>query len=230
VDFAGVNLGSMAGIASINSSDIVCDFTSIASSDVPLNFADINASSKVYSVSLNGASLKFLFKPTVECVSPEDAQVDFQFLTWCPAGAGKDELRLIDPASRSSRRIPDSDGMPNAVLSPDGQMVAAIGHHLGKLRIFQIKTNRWSEISIAPVDNPRNLLWSGKGDSVYLQQGDTILRCWIRAGHTDVIAHLPKSPTRLWWGDWLGVGPDDKLMLTRQTGAGDIYAFDLQHN
>lgn len=37
VDFAGVKLGSAAGTSSVNSNGISCDFTSIASSDVPLN-------------------------------------------------------------------------------------------------------------------------------------------------------------------------------------------------
>jgi len=193
-------------------------------------FSDIAGKSESYSVSIDGGELKFLFKATAECVSPRDAHIDVPFLTWCPAGTDKDEIRLIDPAAGTSQSIPDSGGMQNAVLSPDGQAIAGIREHSGKLRIFRLNSQRWTEMPIPITDNPGVLAWSPQRDAVYLQQERAILRCWIKSKRTEVVIRLPRCPSSLWWSNRITVSPEGKLLLTRQTGAGDIYAFDLQRH
>jgi DNA-binding winged helix-turn-helix (wHTH) protein/Tol biopolymer transport system component len=190
-------------------------------------FGDIGGSGKFFAVSLNGGELKPLFKKSAECVSPEDTLLDFPFVNSCPVAPGKNELRLVDPTAGTSREIPDSDGLSHMAVSPDGQLIAAVGWQPGKLRVFHMHTRRWTEISI-PADKGRGwVAWSPDSESVYVYQEHDILRCRLRTGRAQLLIRLPKSPSYLWWSDWFGVSPDGKVLVTRQTGAGDIYSFEL---
>jgi len=93
-----------------------------------------------------------------------------------------------------------------------------------------MKTQRWTGIPIPAAKQPGKVAWSPDGETVYVYVDHVILRCRLRMRHADLLAELPKSPTSLWWGDWFGVSPDGKVIVTRQTGAGDIYALAVQKN
>jgi len=192
-------------------------------------FGDIGGSDKIYGIRSDGGTLAALSPANAKCLSPGSHFVDFPFLTECPSSTGETELHLIDTARHASRVIPGSERLQNAMLSSDAQAIAGVDLRSSRLRVFDIKSETWTEIPIPTGDNPGALVWSPKRDSVYVRQGETILRCWIGTRRTELVARLPKSPTHLWWGDWFGVSPDGKLIITRQTGAGDIYAFELQN-
>jgi len=191
-------------------------------------FGEIGGSENLYEIPFGGGALKVLSKANPTCLDENSNLFDFPFLTTCPAGSGGEVLRLVDPQHRRSWRIQGSDNLLNGTLSADGRIIAGIDRHSGNLMVFLVESQRWIDVPIEHRENPPKLAWSSKGDSLYLRQGDAILRYRVDARRLEIIAQLPKSPTGLWWGNWFGVSPDGKVMLTRQTGAGDIYAFELQ--
>jgi len=195
-------------------------------------FGDIGGSDKVYAVPVEGGKPQFLLDGMPKCTSdaapPSD--MSFEFVGWCDMESGGTALQVADPDSGQAWKIPASDGLVNPAVSPDGRFIAAVGRHSGKLMLFRIKTRNWSELPIPQSDNPGAVAWSPNSKLVYVRQESAILRTTISNRHTEIAARLPKSGTYLWWGNWFGISPQGKILITRQSGAGDIYAFDLQKN
>ena len=58
----------------------------------------------------------------------------------------------------------------------------------------------------------------------------TVYRVNLPGRKTERLANLkgPRRPEMPYWPFWMGLGPDDSLLVMRNAGTQEIYAFDWQ--
>jgi len=145
-----------------------------------------------------------------------------------PSGTGeKSEIRILDLDSRQVTTLPGSVGLYSPRWSPDGKFIAALLFDSRSLKIFDFKTERWSEL----LDNPSigYPAWSRDSTMIYfLRIGDGygLFRIPVKGGPEERIYDLKD-----WHGTgtgWMGLDPTDAPLLLRDTGSTDIYALTLE--
>ena len=149
-----------------------------------------------------------------------------------PSSPEDREIRILDLATRTSKKISGSEGLWAPRWSPDGKYLwARRGLFPMKAYLFTVATQQWKELSTLPVSWPS---WSRDSKFVYVVQSDGIARIAIPSGETEKVAPLPDFPTTAFffdrWGDgWFGITPDGRPITTRDTGIEEVYAFDLEY-
>ena len=96
-----------------------------------------------------------------------------------------------------------------------------------KLVLFELETEKWSELTEAPMAT--SPAWSRDGEYVYFDSDTAILRVRISDRKVEHVANLvgvPRFITDL--GPWLGLDPDDSPLILRSTESDEIYALDWE--
>jgi hypothetical protein len=96
------------------------------------------------------------------------------------------------------------------------------------LVLFDFQTQKWSQLAKAVAGFPN---WSRDGQYVYfLRVLDhlAVLRVRIADRQMEQVLDLTNLPTVGNIGPWLGLGPDDSLLVLKDIGTQDIYATDWE--
>jgi Tol biopolymer transport system component/DNA-binding winged helix-turn-helix (wHTH) protein len=167
--------------------------------------------------------------------------------TWTPDGKsivfGKTDnisnaaIYRLDLKTRKVSSIPGTDGLFSPRLSPDGRYISALtfgqmnnsfGHT--KLMLLDTNTNRWS--TLAEGEELGYNEWSHDGKYVYMRgsrgSAGAVLRVRIKDLMLEEILSLKDFPqlSEVAAG-WIGLTPDDALLLMRDRSVQEIYALDL---
>ncbi len=160
------------------------------------------------------------------------------FLTWSPDGRqmagtstsadGKFVLVILNLDTRQDTIIPGSVGLFEPRWSPDGRYLAAAGFDTLQLKVFDLKTGKWSELTQQGIaDCPE---WSADSEFIYFRRvsGDTgLFRIRISGGRAEKIVDLKGWHDAGWFGRYMGLDPTDAPLLLRDIGSEDIYALTL---
>jgi len=183
--------------------------------------------SKIFVVSANGGVPQQLM--------PEDKPDVAGAATWSPdgnsivfgrwAGTEKGVYRL-DLKTRQFSKLPGSDGLYSARLSPDGHYVAALSDKR-HLKLYDFNTETWSELAQG---NFFNNNWSHDSKYVYMEQvrqGEPmeLVRVSTADRKLEHVINL-KDITSPGWP--LSLGRDDSPILMRDKGTQEIYALNLE--
>jgi Tol biopolymer transport system component len=133
-------------------------------------------------------------------------------------------IRLLDLSTGRVSDLPGSEGLFSPRFSPDGRHVAALSSESLRLMLFDFGAGKWTELYAGRLGYPS---WSRDGRYVYFDTGSDVRRVRIADGHVEVVASLAGvgrvfSPV----GQWLGLAPDDSLLVLRDAGTHEIYALD----
>ena len=145
-------------------------------------------------------------------------------------GLGKSSLRSLDLKTMKLTTLPDSQDRIGAALSPDGRYVAATDVGSQKLFIFEVATQKWTEVAKASVNAIR---WSGDSKTVYFDSESSaepaVYRLRMSDHRLETVASL-KNLRRviLPFQPWLGLTPDGSPLLMRDTGTQEVYALDFE--
>ena len=182
-----------------------------------------------YLVSADGGSpRKFLAK---------DQHLD-GFLTWSPDGHqmagtstsadGKFVLVILNLDTGQDTIIPGSAGLFEPRWSPNGRYLAGAGFDNLQLKVFDLKTGKWSVLTEPGIaDCPE---WSGDSEFIYFRRvsGDAgVYRIRISGGTAEKIADLKDWHDAGWFGRYMGLDPTDAPLLLRDIGSEDIYGLTL---
>jgi DNA-binding winged helix-turn-helix (wHTH) protein/Tol biopolymer transport system component len=168
----------------------------------------------------------------------EDQHLD-GFLTWSPDGHrmagtstsadGKFVVAILNLDTRQDTVIPGSVGFFEPRWSPDGRYLAATGWEDAKLKVFDFKTGKWSELAQEGIaDCPE---WSGDSQFIYFRRvsGDMgLFRIRVSGGRSEKIVDLKDWHDAGWFGRYMGLDPTDAPLLLRDIGSEDIYALTLE--
>jgi hypothetical protein len=127
-------------------------------------------------------------------------------------------------------KFPGSDGMVAARLSHDGHYFTALPMGHNKVMLYDLKTNRWSELA----QGWGSIVWSHNSRFVYLHlkhesEPDELVRISVPDGKVQRVLDLKGVALGGLWPDWISLLPDDSplLMLSRSTE--EIYRLDLHY-
>jgi eukaryotic-like serine/threonine-protein kinase len=182
---------------------------------------------KAYLVSADGGSPKELL--------PEDPEPQ-RDPSWSPDGdriifSGQpvdknSAIRVLDLKTRQVSTVPGSQGLFSPRWSPDGRYIVTMSADMLSLVIFDFQTQKWSQLAKVRAAFPN---WSRDGQCVYFLRWldhPAVLRVRISDREVEQVSDLTNVPTTGNIGPWLGLGPDDSLLLLRDTGTQDIYSLD----
>jgi len=123
-------------------------------------------------------------------------------------------------------KIPGSDGLLVARLSPDGRYVT--GHSSNKTMLYDFQSQQWSDFGDGiPA-------WSHDSKFVYLQrkngdQSPEVVRIRVPDGKVERVLDLKGITLGGYWPDWVSLLPDDSPLLMLDKSTQEIYRLELQH-
>jgi Tol biopolymer transport system component/DNA-binding winged helix-turn-helix (wHTH) protein len=144
-----------------------------------------------------------------------------------PSGPG---IGIVDFATQKLSLLPGAAQLFSPRWSPQGNLIAAITADSQKLVLFDRGTGQWTELVNMPIGYPS---WSHDGRYLYFDTAFTedpaFFRLRISDRKLERLASL-KGLQRFWgqFGSWTGLGPDDSLLLLRDTSSQEIYALELR--
>jgi eukaryotic-like serine/threonine-protein kinase len=186
---------------------------------------------QIYSVSAAGGAPELLYHSATNLADP----------SWSPDGKslafGENSLNnqgsavyILDLKTRNAAKVPGSDGLYSPRWSPDGRYIAAIPLDSLKLMLFDLSSQKWTELASIFVAYP---IWSR--DSVYLYF-DGILdnqEGYYRARISDhklerIFSMKGFQAADGAFGNWSGITPDQSPLLVRDASIQEIYALDWE--
>ncbi len=186
---------------------------------------------QIYSVGAAGGAPQLLYRSATNLADP----------TWSPDGKslafGENSLNnqgsavyIFDLKTRRASKLPDSDGLYSPRWSPTGRYIAAITLDSLKLMIFDVNTQKWSEVAKIFVAYPT---WSRDGRYIYfngaLNNEEGYYRVQVSDGKLERICSLKGFQAAGGaFGNWSGIAPDESPLLVRDASIQEIYALDWE--
>jgi len=139
-------------------------------------------------------------------------------------------IGIVDLQSGNISLLPHAAQLFSPRWSPDGKYIAALTADSEKIVLFDFATHQWTDLVSMPVGYHT---WSHNGQYLYFdstfKNDPAFYRLRISDHKLERVASL-KGLRRFHGelGSWAGLGPDDSLLLTRDTSSQEIYALDWQ--
>jgi serine/threonine protein kinase len=186
---------------------------------------------RIYVIGTAGGAPELVYRSATNLADP----------SWSPDGKsmafGENSLNnqgsaiyLLDMKTRNASRLPDSDGLYSPRWSPKGRYIAAIPLDSLKLMLFDLETQKWTELAKIFVAYPT---WSRDGRYVYfngiLNNEEGYYRVQISDHKLERIFSLKGFQAAGGaFGNWSGLAPDESPLLVRDSSIQEIYALDLE--
>jgi serine/threonine protein kinase/Tol biopolymer transport system component len=184
---------------------------------------------RMYEVSVDGGSPRLIL--------PEDHSQQLD-PNWSPDGSKiifggesndpSSTIRILDVASHQLAVLPGSQGLYSPRWSPDNKHIAAFSADSGKLMLFDLQTQKWSELTSGSLSW---LTWLHDGQYLYfldLRGKAAVERIRVASGRTEPVADLKDFQATGRYGASLSLAPDDSPLLLRDTGTQDVYSVDWE--
>ena len=178
----------------------------------------------VYVVSRDGGALDSFADPKNALVW-DPCWLDDQRVVWGNL-YDRGSVNVLDLRTRAISTLPGSDGMMGPKCAPDGSVLAAKEWSQGYF-LYRPQTRRWESLGVA------SDLWyptfSRDGSAVLGLSLDerAIYRFTLAGRRREKLADLGiLEPTAPWMAAWMGLDPDDKPLVLRNTGVSDLYVLD----
>jgi Tol biopolymer transport system component/DNA-binding winged helix-turn-helix (wHTH) protein len=144
-------------------------------------------------------------------------------------------ISVVDVASRKTSQLPGSAGYFSPRCSPDGKYILAISKDSMKLALFDLATQRWSDLVGAELGAKGYPTWSRDGQYVYFDtvfnDSPAFFRVRVSDRKVEKLFNLTGLHRYLGeFGSWSGLAPDDTPLLVRDIGSQEIYALDWAHH
>ena len=184
---------------------------------------------QIYVVPAAGGPPEMLFRGETNLADPN----------WSPDGKsmvfGENSLNnqgsaiyILDRKTRKATKLPGSDGLYSPRWSPDGRYVAAIPLDSLKLMLFEVASQKWTELAKIFVAYPT---WSRDSRYLYfdgiLDNQEGYYRVQIPDHKLERILSLKGFQAAGGaFGNWSGLAPDESPLLVRDASIQEIYALD----
>jgi len=184
---------------------------------------------QIYEVPAEGGSPELIYRSGTNLADP----------SWSPDGKslafGENSLNnqgsavyILDLKTRNAAKLPGSDGLFSPRWSPDGRYIAAITLDSLKLVLFDLATQKWTDLARVFVAYPT---WSRDARYLYF---DGILdnqEGYFRVQVTDhklerIFSMKGFQAAGGAFGNWSGIAPDGTPLLVRDASIQEIYALD----
>ena len=142
-------------------------------------------------------------------------------------------IRRVDLATRKEEILPGSNGMRTGRWSPDGKYIAALRFQTHELALFDLRTGQWKTLAGSVTGD--NVNWSGDSQYVYVDgprnKKPLIERIHVSDGRRTTVvslASLQKVNGQI--SPWVGLAPDNSLIVSQFLNASEIYKLDFTNH
>jgi eukaryotic-like serine/threonine-protein kinase len=186
---------------------------------------------QIYVVASAGGSLELIYRSGANLADP----------SWSPDGKslafGENSLNnqgsavyALDLKTRKASTLPGSDGLYSPRWSPNGCCIAAISLDSLKLKLFDLTTQKWTELANMFVAYPS---WSRDGRYLYfdgiLDNQEGYFRLRVSDRKLERILSLKGFQAAGGaFGNWSGLAPDESPLFVRDVSIQEIYALDWE--
>jgi hypothetical protein len=142
----------------------------------------------------------------------------------------KSTLRVFDTVSHEITTLAGSKDKWSPRWSPNGRFIAGLNGTAG-LSVFDVKTQRWSELLAEKCGWPT---WSMDSKFIYFlhafgsEEAPGVYRVRVSGGPAERVVDLKGFRFTGSVGHWMGLDPTGTPMLIRDTGTDDIYSLTLE--
>jgi Tol biopolymer transport system component len=136
-------------------------------------------------------------------------------------------IRLMDLKTRKVTTLQGSEGLYSPRWSPDGRYIAALRAGPETLMLFDLSTQKWTELGRTTVGFPS---WSRDSRYIYFDShGEDRAFYRLRIIDHKLERVVSLSNVRLaGLFPWTGLTPDNSPLLLRDVGTQEIYALDWE--
>jgi eukaryotic-like serine/threonine-protein kinase len=184
---------------------------------------------RIYVVSAAGGTPQQLLPEDPESKQDPDWSPDGSKIIFGGVPADSNSvLSVFDLKTHSASELSGSRGLYSPRWSPDGRFIVAMPADGLSLVLFDFQTQRWLQLAKVIAGFPN---WSRDGQYVYFLRPldhPAVMRIRIADHEMEQVLDLTSLPTVGNIGPWLGLGPDDSLLLLKDTGTQDVYALDWE--
>jgi hypothetical protein len=140
-------------------------------------------------------------------------------------------LRVLELDNHQLTTVPASEAMWSPRWSPNGRFIAALHDGpTGGIRIFDVETERWSEMKRTDVSGFES--WSSDSKFLYIlrlwKDDPGVFRVRVADGAEERVVDLKGFRHTGTFTMWMGLDATDTPMLVRDVGTEDIYALTLE--
>ena len=139
-----------------------------------------------------------------------------------PGGGGPTMIRILNIDTHQIETVKGSDGLFSPRWSPDGRYFVAMHGDSTGLSLYDFKSRTWTMLVPDIVAYP---CWSHDGRYLYVQRlGDKsdVIRIAVPNGKIEQVVSLKRFPQTGLYGFWLGLTPDDSLLIPKDAGTQEI--------
>ena len=162
---------------------------------------------------------------------PDGQSIVFGGMPWLDyVPSSGPNIHILDLKTGQSTPIAGSEGLFSPRCSPNGRYIAALSSDSTKLMMYDVSKKTWSTLATSLFGYQN---WSHDGNSLYAEDYsdhiDDIVRIRISGGKVEHLFSLKDVPRGFDpWEFWVGLTPDDSVMLMRDRSTQEIYSLDMQ--
>jgi WD40 repeat protein len=134
---------------------------------------------------------------------------------------GSAEIHILEMKTRQITTLPGSQGRYSPRWSPDGRYIAALPFDESGIKLFDLKTQKWSMLVKGLAGYPS---WSHDSRFIYfLRMSDNAIdRATVPDGKVEQVASFKGFPITGFYSFWLALDPDDSPLVLKDVGTEEV--------
>jgi len=194
---------------------------------------------KIYLVSSDGGNSEQIMPRDENEYGPVWAPDGGTLAFWSGERAlGTSAIYLFSLRTQELSMLPGSEGLFAPRWSPTGGFITAISGNAESVMLYDLNQQKWTHLVEIQKSNESvrinigSTKWSRDGNYVYFrslyQEDAAVYRVRIKDAKLERWATLRdlRQASGV-FGPWMGLAPDDSVLVLRDIGIQNIYAFDL---
>jgi Tol biopolymer transport system component len=163
--------------------------------------------------------------------TPQGDAIVFAGMPWLEYGSpAGPNIHIVELKTSQISDVPESEGLFSPRCSPDGRYVAALSADSTRLMLFDREKKSWTLLATARFGFEN---WSRDGKYLYAEdysdKTDDLVRVSAASGKVERLFSLKEVPRGFDpWEFWIGLAPDDSLLLMRDKSTQEIYSLDVR--
>jgi serine/threonine protein kinase/Tol biopolymer transport system component len=163
--------------------------------------------------------------------TPKGDSIVFAGMPWLEYGtAAGPNIHMVAVNTSQISDVPDSENLFSPRCSRDGRYVAALSTNSTKLMLYDMEKKSWTELAQSRFGFEN---WSHDGKYLYAEdysdKTDDLVRVSVPHGKVERLLSIKEVPRGFDpWEFWIGLAPDDSLLMMRDRSTQEIYSLDMR--